>query len=165
MVRKLTRFLTLVSCRPDRSRSPGGPRRRGRALQRGMTLVEIMVVLVIIGLVMGMVGVAVFGRLQKAQRDVADSQIKKFSEALELYKLSFRQYPSSGEGLQALVSPKGGEEPFMREIPKDPWGNEYSYVAPGQHNRGAFDICSNGEEGVGGSGDDVCNYSSGGGGG
>ena len=132
--------------------------------QRGMTLVEIMVVLVIIGLVMGMVGVAVFGRLSKAQSQVASSQIKKFSEALELYKLSFRQYPGSGEGLQSLVSPKGGEEPFMRDIPQDPWGNDYSYVSPGQHNRNGFDICSNGNDGVGGTADDVCNYKTGSGG-
>jgi general secretion pathway protein G len=136
-------------------------RKLSRRGQRGMTLVEIMVVLVIIGLVMGMVGVAVFGRLGKAQTQVASSQIKKFSEALELYKLSFRTYPGSGEGLQALVSPKGGEEPFMKEIPKDPWGNEYSYVSPGARNTTGFDLCSNGPDGVGGSGDDVCNYSTG----
>ena len=129
--------------------------------QRGMTLVEIMVVLVIIGLVMGMVGVQVFGRLSRAQDQVADSQIRKFTEALELYRLSFRQYPSSSEGLQALVNPRGGEEPFMKEIPKDPWGNDYSYVSPGQHNRNSFDLCSNGRDGVAGTSDDICNYSRG----
>jgi general secretion pathway protein G len=138
-------------------------RRAVRAAQRGMTLIEIMVVLVIIGLVMGMIGVAVFGRLTKAQNDVSAAQIKKFSEALELYKLSFRQYPNSSEGLQALVQPKGNEEPFMKEIPKDPWNNEYSYVAPGQRNQGGYDICSGGKDGVQGSPDDVCNYSTGGG--
>jgi general secretion pathway protein G len=92
---------------------------------------------------------------------VAESQIKKFSEALELYKLSFRSYPSTGDGLQALVNPKGNEEPFMKEIPKDPWNNEYSYVSPGQQNRNGFDLCSNGPDGVGGSPDDICNYGSG----
>jgi general secretion pathway protein G len=139
-------------------------RRARRHAQRGMTLIEIMVVLVIIGLVMGMVGVAVFGRLSKAQNDVAGTQIKKIGEALELYKLSFRQYPSTSEGLNALASPKGNEEPFMKEIPKDPWNNEYSYIAPGQRNQGGFDMCSNGKDGVAGSGDDICNYSTGGGG-
>lgn len=132
-----------------------------RRSQLGMTLVEIMVVIVIIGMVMGMVGASVFGSLGNAQRDVADSQIKKFGEALDLYKLQMRRYPNSSEGLQALVNPPNNQEPFMKEIPKDPWDQPYSYVSPGTHNRGGFDICSNGPDMIASTEDDVCNYDTG----
>ncbi len=132
--------------------------KRRRRAQLGMTLVEIMVVIVIIGMVMGMVGASVFGSLGNAQRDVASSQIKKFGEALDLYKLALRKYPSTGEGLKALVTPPNNQEPFMKEIPKDPWDNEYSYVFPGTHNQGSYDICSNGPDMTAGTADDVCNY-------
>jgi general secretion pathway protein G len=132
--------------------------KRRRRAQLGMTLVEIMVVIVIIGMVMGMVGASVFGSLGNAQRDVASSQIKKFGEALDLYKLALRKYPSTGEGLNALVSPPNNQEPFMKEIPKDPWDNPYSYVYPGTHNQGSYDICSNGPDMTAGTSDDVCNY-------
>jgi general secretion pathway protein G len=129
-----------------------------RRHQRGMSLVEIMVVLVIIGLVTSVVGVAVFARLEEAERRTASSQIKQVAEALDLYRLSLRRYPSTGEGLQALTSPKGGEKPFMREIPKDPWNNDYVYVQPGSHNPDSFDLMSYGPDGVQGGTDDVGNW-------
>jgi general secretion pathway protein G len=126
--------------------------------ERGMTLVEIMVVVVIISLVAGVVGVAVLNRLGDAQKKVAYTQMKQIGEALELYKLSFRHYPSTGEGLAALASPKGNEKPFMQMIPKDPWGNDFVYIYPGTHNQGGFDILSYGADGVQGGGDDVGNW-------
>ncbi len=132
-----------------------------RAAERGMTLVEIMVVVVIISLVAGVVGVAVLNRLGEAQRKVAGTQIKQISEALELYKLSFHNYPGTGEGLQALVAPKGGSKPFMTSIPKDPWDHEYVYVFPGTNNPSGFDIMSYGPDGVAGGGDDVTNWTTG----
>jgi general secretion pathway protein G len=126
--------------------------------ERGMTLVEIMVVVVIISLVAGVVGVAVLNRLGDAQKKVAYTQMKQIGEALELYKLSFRHYHSTGEGLAALASPKGNEKPFMQMIPKDPWGNDFVYIYPGTHNQGGFDILSYGADGVQGGGDDVGNW-------
>ena len=123
-----------------------------------MTLVEIMVVVVIISLVAGVVGVAVLNRLEKARSDVAFTQMKQISEALELYKLSLRQYPSTAEGLQALATPRGNERPFLQNIPKDPWGNDYVYIYPGSHNPGGFDILSKGPDGVEGGSDDVSNW-------
>jgi general secretion pathway protein G len=129
-----------------------------RRLQRGMTLVEIMVVVVIISLVAGFVGVSVLNSLDKAKKDVAFTQIKNISEALELYKLSLRNYPSTGEGLSALTAPKGNEKPFMASIPKDPWGNDYVYVYPGSHNQSSFDLMSNGPDGNAGGGDDISNW-------
>ena len=134
-----------------------------RAAQRGMTLVEIMVVVVIISLVAGVVGVAVLNRLGEAQKKVAFTQLKNISDALELYKLSMRNYPSTAEGLNALVSPKNGEKPFMPQVPKDPWGNDFVYIFPGTHNQGSFDLMSYGQDTVQGGGDDITNWDQGGG--
>lgn len=133
-------------------------RRRRGPLSRGMTLVEIMVVVVIISLVAGVVGVAVTQRLLTAQKQVAFTQIKNIAEALELYKLALRQYPNTAEGLPALVHPKNNERPFMESVPKDPWGNEYIYIFPGTHNAQGFDILSYGSDGVAGGGDDIGNW-------
>ena len=131
---------------------------KARARQRGMTLIEIMVVVVIISLVAGVVGVQVFGQLKSAQISTAETQIKQIGEALDLYRLNFRNYPSTGEGLASLVSPKGNAEPFMPNIPEDPWGVEYIYIYPGTRNAGRFDLMSNGPDGVQGGGDDIGNW-------
>lgn len=129
-----------------------------RALQRGMTLIEIMVVVVIISLVAGVVGVSVLQRLGDAQRKLAFTQIHQLADALDLYRLSTNKYPSSAEGLQALTSSKDNRPPMMQSIPKDPWGNDYVYVYPGVHNPGGFDLMSYGPDGVAGGGDDVGNW-------
>lgn len=134
-----------------RARQPG---RRG---ERGMNLLEIMVVLVIISLIAGTVSVAVLNRLDEAKRKTAGVQIHNIAEALELYKLTFHNYPSTAEGLPALVSPKGNAQPFMPQIPKDPWNNEYVYIYPGTSSQGGFDIISYGPDGVQGGGDDITN--------
>jgi general secretion pathway protein G len=125
-----------------------------------MTLIEVMVVVVIISLVAGVVGVAVFGQLEKAQKKLAYTQIKHISEALELHKLSLRRFPSTAEGLQALTQPKGNEKPFMTNIPRDPWDNDYVYIYPGTQNTGSFDLLSYGPDGVQGGGDDINNWQS-----
>lgn len=132
--------------------------RRPRRGERGMTLVEIMVVVIIISMVAGIVGVQVFGRLKDAQKSTARTQMKSIADALELYKLSNRQYPSTAEGLQALAAPKGGSEPFMANIPQDPWGNDYVYIFPGTHNPKGFDLYSKGSDGAEGGEDDVNNW-------
>jgi len=126
--------------------------------ERGMTLIEIMVVVVIISLVAGVVGVSVLNRLEEARKKVAYTQIKQISEALELYKLSFKKFPGTAEGLSALTVPKGKEQPFMPTIPTDPWDNEYVYIYPGAKNSGGFDLMSYGPDGVDGGGDDVGNW-------
>ena len=133
-------------------------RRQGRASERGFTLVEIMVVVVIIGLIAGLVGVQVFGQLEEAQKKTTSTQIKQISDALELYRLSFRNYPSTAEGLGALAAPKNNAQPFMTTIPEDPWGNDYVYIYPGTNNTHGFDIMSYGSDGVQGGGDDIGNW-------
>jgi general secretion pathway protein G len=119
--------------------------------QRGMTLIEILVVLVLIGIVLGIVGGNFIGRGEKAKADAAKIEIGQIGQALDLYKLETGKYPSSSEGLQALVSAPSGAAnwngPYWKKstIPKDPWGNEYRYASPGQ--KGAYDIVSLGADG------------------
>lgn len=132
--------------------------RQKSALERGMTLIEIMVVVVIISLVAGVVGVSVLQRLGDAQRKLAFTQIRNLADSLDLYRLSTNKYPSATEGLQALVTPKDNTKPFLSNVPKDPWGNDYVYVYPGVHNPGSFDLMSYGPDGVAGGGDDVGNW-------
>ena len=126
--------------------------------QRGMNLIEIMVVLVIISLVVGVVGANVMGSLETAKIKTAKTQIKQLEEALELYKLSKHRYPNTAEGLAALANPSGGDKPFIKELPKDPWDKDYVYISPGTHNRDGVDISSYGPDGVDGGGDDVGNW-------
>lgn len=126
-------------------------RRAPIRLERGMTLIEILVVLVLIGVVLGIVGGNFIGRGEKAKADAAKIEISQIAQALDLYKLETGRYPSSSEGLQALVSAPAGASnwngPYWKkaQIPKDPWGNEYRYSAPGQ--KGAYDIVSLGADG------------------
>ena len=127
--------------------------------QRGMNLIEIMVVLVIISLVIGVVGTNVMGQLDKAKISTAKNQIKQLEESLELYKLGKHHYPTTAEGLSALAAGgTGGDRPIIKDVPNDPWDKPYSYVAPGVHNRDSFDIMSYGSDGVEGGGDDVGNW-------
>ena len=122
-----------------------------RMPQRGMTLIEILVVLVLIGIVLGIVGGNFIGRGEKAKADAAKIEIGQIGQALDLYKLEIGRYPSSSEGLQALVTAPAGvanwNGPYWKkaQIPKDPWGNEYRYTSPGQ--KGAYDIVSLGADG------------------
>ncbi len=134
--------------------------RRAPVYQRGMSLIEVMVVLVIIGLIGSVITVSVFGQLSKARKETALNQIREISKALELYQMSYRGYPSTAEGLGVLVAPKGNEKPILPSMPTDPWGHEFVYIFPGTHNAGGFDLFSNGEDGVGGSADDIGNWQS-----
>ena len=116
-----------------------------------MTLIEILVVVVLIGLVLGIVGGNFIGRGEKAKADAAKIEIGQIGQALDLYKLETGRYPSSSDGLQALVTAPGGASnwngPYWKksQIPKDPWGNDYRYTSPGQ--KGAYDILSLGADG------------------
>jgi general secretion pathway protein G len=123
---------------------------RARRLS-GMTLIEILVVLVLIAIVMGIVGGQFIQRGEKAKGDAARIEIGQIGQALDLYKLEIGRYPTTQEGLQALITAPAGvtnwNGPYWKkaQIPKDPWGNEYKYAMPGQH--GAYDIISYGADG------------------
>ncbi|MFL4971058.1 MAG: type II secretion system major pseudopilin GspG [Xanthobacteraceae bacterium] len=141
-------------------------RRSARHGERGFTLVEILVVITIIGLIMGLVGPRVLNYLTESKAKAAKIQIESFSSALDLYFLDNGRYPSSSEGLTALVQRPGStmtwNGPYLKGavVPNDPWGNPYQYRAPGQH--GTYDIVSygaDGQEGGAGSATDIVSWS------
>jgi general secretion pathway protein G len=122
-----------------------------RLSERGYTLVEILVVLAIIGLLMGLVGPRILGQLSESKVKTARIQIDAFAAALDLHYLDTGRYPTSSEGLTALVQKPNGAAnwngPYLKSnvVPNDPWGRPYVYVFPGQH--GTYDITSLGPEG------------------
>ena len=107
-----------------------------RNAARGMTLIEILVVLVLIAVVMGIVGSNFIGKGEKAKADAAKIEISQIAQTLDLYKLEVGRYPTTQEGLQALITAPTGVSnwngPYWKKqsVPKDPWGNEYKYVSP-----------------------------------
>lgn len=129
--------------------SPAG--RAVAASRAGFTLVEMLVVLVIIGLIMGLVGPRVLNYLTDAREKTARLQIESFSNALDLFYIDAGRYPTSAEGLGALVQRPPGVDswngPYVKggSVPADPWGNAYVYRSPGQH--GNYDIVSLGADG------------------
>jgi general secretion pathway protein G len=141
------------------------PRRPRCALRRGeagFTLVEMLVVITIIGLIMALVGPRVLNYLTESKVKAARIQIQSFASALDLFYLDAGRFPSSGEGLDALVRPTPGvaawNGPYLRggSVPNDPWGTPYVYRVPGEH--GPYDLISLGsdrQEGGAGSAADI----------
>lgn len=135
--------------------------------QSGFTLIEIMVVMVILGLLVAVVAPNILGRGEEARIGVAKTQIRNISNALDLYKLDNFNYPSTDQGLEALVSqPSGSPEAknwnkngYLPSVPVDPWKTEYQYVSPGS--QGPYDLYSfgpDGREGGSDGGEDITNH-------
>ena len=131
------------------------PRRSG-----GFTLLELLVVIVIIGLLAAYVGPKYFSQLGKSEVTIAKAQIEAFEKSLDTYRLDVGRYPSSEEGLAALLTvpatagPKWNGPYLKKAVPLDPWGHPFQYRAPGP--KGEFEILSLGRDGQpGGSGEDA----------
>lgn len=136
--------------------------------QRGFTLLEIMVVIVILGVLASLVVPNLMGNKEKADRQKATSDLVALESALDMYKLDNHRYPSTEQGLVALVTKSNlAPEPrnypqdgYIRRLPKDPWGNDYQLLNPGQH--GQLDIFSFGPDGMPDTDDDLGNWNLGG---
>lgn len=119
--------------------------------EKGFTLIELMVVLVIIATLAALIVPNVMGRADEAKVTSARTDIANLSQSLKLYRLDNQMYPSSNQGLKALmVKPTDGRVPnnwkkYIEKLPNDPWGNPYTYVYPGIH--GDYDIISLGADG------------------
>jgi general secretion pathway protein G len=123
---------------------------------RGFTLIEVLVVVVILAILAAIVVPRVIGRTDDAMITKAKADVQGLATGLNLYKLDNHTYPSTDQGLDALVRKPGGapDAPnwktggYVERLPKDPWGRDYQYVSPGQH--GDYDVYSLGSDGQSG---------------
>src|SRR5512135_3021754 len=117
---------------------------------KGFTLIELLVVMVILGLLAALVGPRLFGHVGAANQKAAKTQIEMLGQALDAFRLDVGRYPSTSEGLNALVTNPGVEGwngPYLKKgLPNDPWKKPYQYQAPGEH--GDYDIVSYGADGA-----------------
>ena len=139
-------------------------RGHGRTEARGFTLIEMIVVILVIAVLAGLVGPMVFGNVADAKIQGARAQIEMFGLALDAYRLDNDRYPTTEQALVALRAAPVAEPlarrwrgPYLRkEVPLDPWGRPYIYVAPGPSNPTAYDLYSLGRDGQpGGDGEDA----------
>ncbi|HEY9040964.1 MAG TPA: type II secretion system major pseudopilin GspG [Rheinheimera sp.] len=132
--------------------------------QRGFTLLEVMVVIVILGIIASMVVPNLIGNQEQAARQKAVVDIQQLESALDMYRLRNGFYPTTEQGMQALVTaptsqpvprafPDGG---FIRRLPKDPWDEDYILISPGQVGR--IDILTKGPDRTAGTDDDIGNW-------
>jgi len=134
----------------------------------GFSMIELMAVVIIIGMLSGLVGMAVMGRLEKAKLKTTQVQINQLSTALDQFKMDNGFYPSTEQGLESLIDePTVGRSPknyqdggylSRRALPKDPWSMQYNYRQPGIQNQGSFDLWSNGPDEQEGTEDDINNW-------
>ena len=134
----------------------------GKASEKGFTLIELIVVLVILGLLAAVVVPNITKHLTKSKEQIARIQIKEFEGALSMFAFDVGRYPTTSEGLEALVSNPGNVEswkgPYLNKaLPMDPWGKPYVYRCPGSHDN-EFDLFSYGPSGTEGQGEEIGNW-------
>lgn len=133
---------------------------RHRRANTGFTLIEIMLVVIIIGILAAMVIPRLTGRTRQAKNAVAKADVEvNMPLALDLYELDTGEFPPN---LDYLMDNKDNKEswrgPYVKKLAKDPWGNEYHYKYPGEHNKYGYDLYSSGPDGQAGTNDDVVNW-------
>ena len=135
-----------------------------RKQQSGFTLIEVMVVVAILGILATIVMTNVVGKDEQARVTAAKTGLAQISNALEMYKLDNHKYPTTDEGLEALVQKAASAKTFPQGgyikggLPKDPWGNPFQYIVPGSNGR-PYDVYSWGSDGAeGGEGDNADIY-------
>ena len=140
------------------------PRHHSIARRAGFTLIEVMVVIVVIGLLVGLVAPTIIERLSDAKSGTAKAQLALLGSALDTYRLDTGAYPTTAQGLEALRTaptrapvPLAWRGPYLRkDVPADPWGRPYLYKSPGDRNASGFDLWSLGRDGKeGGKGEDA----------
>lgn len=129
---------------------------------RGFTLIELLLVLVILGVLAGIVVPKFANRGEQARQTAAKTQIGAFETALSAFEVDNGYFPKGKSGLNDLVqSPRDAKNwkgPYLKDIPKDPWGNDYVYEYPGRNNQNSFDLYSVGGDAKVGGDDDVTNW-------
>ena len=120
--------------------------------RKGFTLIELLVVMVILGMLAALVGPQIFGKVGKGKQSAARTQIEMLGQALDSYSLDVGRYPSTSEGLNALITnpgAQGWDGPYLKKgVPNDPWQKPYQYQSPGSH--GDYDLLSLGGDGAAG---------------
>lgn len=132
-----------------------------RRTTSAFTLVEMLLVLVILATLAAIVYPKLAGRSEQARVTAAQTQISSFSTALDAFEVDNGYYPKGKSGLADLIQqPRDAQNwrgPYLKELPKDPWGNEYVYECPGRANPSSYDLTSGGADGKVGSEDDISN--------
>jgi len=114
------------------------------AVQRGFTLIEIMVVVIILGILVSLIAPNIFGVLDDAEITATRVQIRNLEVALDTYRMNHSRYPTTDQGLEALIKPPGRQRGYIDRIPKDQWDNEFQYRSPGLD--GDYDLYSLGRD-------------------
>ena len=145
-------------------RAPIHSSRRSPWARPGLTLIEVMVVVIVLGLLAGLVAPQILGRVSEARAETARTQLELIRVALDNYFLDNGRYPTTAQGLEALRTPPASDPeprdwrgPYLRnEVPNDPWGRPFIYRSPGDQNPSTFDLLTLGADGEpGGEGEDA----------
>lgn len=137
-----------------------------RRTMRAFTLIELMLVVIIIGVLVGMVMPRLVGKSEQAKKSVAQADIEvNIALALELYEVDNGNFPTTDQGLSGLRGkpsgnpvPKNWNGPYLKKEPIDPWSNTYVYKSPGEHNSDSYDLLSKGKDGIESTEDDITNW-------
>lgn len=140
--------------------------RTHRVDRGGFTLIEVLLVLVILVILGSLVTVSISGASMKGKVKAAKAQVGMLQQPLEMYFLDLNQYPTTSQGLQALLAPPSDLKnntkwagPYVdKTLPLDPWDRPYQYASPGKHNPNTYDVWSLGPDGVDGTADDIGNW-------